>query len=181
MKRIPANISVVIPVYNSEKTLGELTEKLICVLTRFNKYEIIFVDDASSDRSYEIIKSIVQKTKNITGITLSGNSGQQSAILCGLRHAGYEYTVTIDDDLEQDPGNIFLLYQKIINGFDTVYAISANKKLFSMGSFMRDILFRIMTDIPKGIKVSSYRMMNENTKNQVIKADSGFVYISMEI
>ncbi len=181
MKKIDADISVVVPVYNSQNTISKLLERLSHVLNRFDHNEIILVDDKSSDQSWEIIKEQAKKNSNITGITLTQNSGQQSAILCGLRHARYGYSVIIDDDLEQNPDDIIKLYEKMLEGYDSVYAIVEYSGARGVGSVMRDLLFRMLTDIPKGIKVSSFRIMNKETRDAVIKAQTDFVYISMEI
>jgi undecaprenyl-phosphate 4-deoxy-4-formamido-L-arabinose transferase len=101
--------------------------------------------------------------------------------LCGLRHARYEYTAIIDDDLEQDPEDIIRLYNKLEEGYDVVYGIAEYKGTRSVGSYMRDLLFNMLTDIPKGVKVSSFRIMNKKVRSEVIEARTRFVYISMEI
>ena len=181
MKKFDAGISVVVPVYNSQNTLEELIERLEYALSRFDGYEVILVDDASPDASYDKAKEIAQEKPYVAGIVLEKNSGQQCAILCGLRHAKYEYTVIIDDDLEQSPEDIWALYEKICEGYDAVYGISQYKSVKNLGSLMRDALFRLMTHIPKGIKVSSFRIMNSRTREAVCLADTKFVYISMEI
>lgn len=181
MRKIDAAVSVVVPVYNSRNTLEDLVKRLECVLERFDGYEIILVDDASPDESYEKIKEIAYEKPYIKGIALDYNSGQQCAVLCGLRHAKYGYSVIIDDDLEQNPEDILALHKKISEGFDAVYGITPYKSMRSFGSLMRDALFKVMTHIPKGIKVSSYRIINSRTRDAVISADTEFVYISMEI
>jgi undecaprenyl-phosphate 4-deoxy-4-formamido-L-arabinose transferase len=181
MKKYDAGVSVVVPVYNSQNTLGELARRLEYALARFDAYEIILVDDASPDASYEKIKEIALKKPHATGIALEENCGQQCAILCGLRHAKYDYSVIIDDDLEQSPEDIWALYNKILEGYDAVYGVPRYKGARSLGSLMRDALFKMMTHIPKGIKVSSFRMINRKTRDAVCRADTKFVYISMEI
>lgn len=181
MKKLGAGISAVVPVYNSQNTLGELVGRLEYTLAHFDFYEIILVDDASPDASYEKIKEIALKKPHATGIALEENCGQQCAILCGLRHAKYEYAVIIDDDLEQSPEDIWALFDKILEGYDAVYGVPAYTAARSFGSLMRDALFRMMTDIPKGIKVSSFRIINRKTSEAVCRADTKFVYISMEI
>lgn len=181
MKKIAAGISVVVPVYNSEKTLTELVERVKYVIAQFDDFEIILIDDKSRDGSWRVIKAFAIEQSFVTGIALKANCGQQCAILCGLRHAQYEYTVIIDDDLEQRPEDIIKLYNEIQKGYDAVYAIASYKSARSFGSFMRDILFRRMTNIPKGVKVSSFRILNRKTLDAVILSDTKFVYISMEI
>ncbi len=176
-----ATVSVVVPVYNSQNTLCKLVERLECALQKFHRYEIILVDDASRDESFKRIKEIAESNSRILGISLLENSGQQSAILCGLRHSKYEFTVIIDDDLEQKPEDIERLYDKLSQGYDAVYGIVPGRGVRKAGSFMRDQLFRIMTDIPRRVKVSSFRIINKKTRDAVSLADTRFVYISMEI
>ncbi len=180
-----AGISIVIPVYNGERTIGELVEKLVKVLSDFGEYEIILVDDSSSDGSFEIIKKLALEKAEIIGISLDGNYGQQSAILCGLNNASMEYTVIMDDDLEHDPRDIPALFMEIKRGCDVVYAINSNKGgkplVRSLGSKLRDTIFNMLTEKPKDVKVCSFRIMNRTTADSVVKAGGGFVYISMEI
>jgi undecaprenyl-phosphate 4-deoxy-4-formamido-L-arabinose transferase len=181
MRVSDAAVSVVVPVYNSQNTLQELARRLENILDKFKEYEIIFVDDASFDTSFEKIKVIASENGRVKGIMLKENSGQQSAILCGLRYAKYDYTVIIDDDLEQSPEDILRLYEKLIQGYDAVYGIVPGRGVRKAGSLMRDLLFCIMTDIPRRVKVSSFRIINKKTRDAVILADTRFVYISMEI
>ena len=181
MRVSDAKVSVVVPVYNSQSTLEELAQRLGNILDKFKEYEIIFVDDASFDTSFEKIKVIASENGRVKGISLKENSGQQSAILCGLRYVKYDYTVIIDDDLEQNPEDILRLYDKLMQGYDAVYGIVPGRGVRKAGSLMRDLLFRIMTDIPRGVKVSSFRIINKKTRDAVILADTRFVYISMEI
>ena len=176
-----AAVSVVVPVYNSQSTLEELAQRLEGVMGKFKEYEIIFVDDASCDQSFEAIRKIASANSHVKGIGLEKNSGQQSAILCGLRYARYDYTVIIDDDLEQKPEDILRLYEKSVQGYDVVYGIVPGRGVRKAGSLMRDLLFCVMTDIPRGVKVSSFRIINKKTRDAVILADTSFVYISMEI
>jgi len=180
-----AGISIVIPVYNGSDTLESLVNKINSVLIDFIEYEIILVDDSSPDNSIAIINKLIAIQDNITGIALNGNYGQQSAILCGLRHASMEYTVIMDDDFEHNPGDIPKLYEEIIKGFDAVYALNSVKTktplIRGIGSKLRDKIFDWLTEKQKGIKVCSYRILNRKTVDEVKKADRKFVYISMEI
>ncbi len=181
MKKIDSSISVVVPVYNSEKTVSKLVEELLYVLGQFDDYEIILVDDGSLDNSWEKISGLAIINKSVIAIKLDRNYGQQSATLCGLSFARYEYTVIIDDDLEQDPSDIKRLYNKALEGYDVVYGIMPYLGPRGFGSVMRDLLFRVLTKLPKDIKVSSYRIMNRDIRHKVIRANTEFVYVSMEI
>jgi len=103
----------------------------------------------------------------------------------GLKKTNCDYTVIIDDDLEQSPKDIIKIYKEIKKGYDVVYGINEkyNQKGFvrSRGSKIRDYLFNKLTNKPKNLKVCSFRIMNRDIVNKVIKANSKFIYISMEI
>ena len=119
------NISVVIPVYNSEKTLPELTPRLHTALGKLSdKHEIILVNDGSRDNSWKTVQALkAENPATIQGINLMRNYGQHNALLCGIRSARYEITVTMDDDLQHPPEEIAKLIDKLDEGYDVVYGI----------------------------------------------------------
>jgi len=119
---IHMNISVVIPVYNSEPLLLELVLRLHPVLESLGSdYELILVDDGSRDRSWEVIFRLAQEHSWIRGINLMRNYGQHNALLCGIRAAQYDVVVTMDDDLQHPPEEIPKLLKKLTEGCDVVY------------------------------------------------------------
>jgi len=118
------NISAVIPVYNSEKTLPELLQHLTSALQKISgKYEILLVNDGSLDQSWQIIQAQSKKSPLIKGINLMRNYGQHNALLCGIRAAQYEVIVTLDDDLQHPPEEIHKLVAELDKGFDVVYGL----------------------------------------------------------
>lgn len=119
------NISIVIPVYNSEKTLVELTNRIMDALPKIcDRFEIILVNDGSHDSSWQVIRELAHRQPSIVkGLNLMRNYGQHNALLCGIRSARYEITVTLDDDLQHLPEEIFKLIEKMDEGFDVVYGI----------------------------------------------------------
>ena len=115
------NISVIIPVYNSADTIVSLHRRIVSVLMELVvDYEIIFINDASMDKSLDIIYSLSKKDENIKYINLNKNFGQHNALLCGIRHAKYDFIVTMDDDLQNPPEEIPKLLEKIDRGYDVV-------------------------------------------------------------
>src|SRR5258708_13813231 len=115
-------ISVVVPVYNSAGSLRELTERLLLVLAQAASCaEIIFVNDGSSDTSWAVITELSGANSAVRGIDLMRNYGQHNALLCGLREARYEITVTIDDDLQHPPEMLPRLLAQLATGYDVVY------------------------------------------------------------
>ncbi|MDT8271727.1 MAG: glycosyltransferase family 2 protein [Desulfomonilia bacterium] len=116
------NISVVIPVYNSSEILPDLVDRLQHVLlSNYEKYELIFVDDGSKDECWDVILTLVSTHNWIRGINLMRNYGQHNAVLCGVRNARYEFIVTMDDDLQHPPEEIPKLTKKLDEGHDVVY------------------------------------------------------------
>lgn len=141
--------SIVIPVYKGAETLPELLERLAIELPKTcNKYEVVLVDDGSSDNSWEVISTFSKKYPWIRGIKLMRNYGQQNATLCGVRNARYPITVTMDDDLQHPPEEVHKLLGKFVEGFDVVYG--APRQL------PNDILRNLVTRVTK--KLLSYVM-----------------------
>ena len=177
------SLCVVVPVYNAERTLEPLVKRLQEVLSGFSASQIVLVDDGSTDGSAKVLRTLYKQYGNVTVVFLRRNYGQQSALLCGLRECHCDYAVIIDDDLEQDPADIPVLYEEIRKGCDVVYGISeADKGAFrGLGSRLRDRLFDRITDKPKDLKVCSFRIINRATVEKIAKADTKFVYISLEI
>lgn len=115
-------VSVVVPVYNSEHSLGELARRLGSVLEPLETgYELILVNDGSRDRSWDVVCDLASRHRWISGVNLMRNFGQHNALLCGIRLARFEVIVTIDDDLQNPPEEIPKLLEKLSDGFDVVY------------------------------------------------------------
>jgi glycosyltransferase involved in cell wall biosynthesis len=114
-------ISVVVPVYNEEAVLPELMAKIEAVLASHAKeYELVFVNDASTDRSAQIILESAQINPRIRLINFERNSGQGKALEEGFRACRGEILVSIDADLQNDPADLPLLVAKIEKGYDLV-------------------------------------------------------------
>jgi dolichol-phosphate mannosyltransferase len=100
-------ISFVIPVYNEEENIVLLYNELKPVADSLKKnYEILFIDDASSDRSLEIIKSLSKSSKNVKYLSFEKNCGQSAALSAGFSHASGDVIITMDGDMQNDPGDI---------------------------------------------------------------------------
>ena len=124
-------ISYLIPVYNEEKNIEELYRQLIDktkAIGGIDRYEIIFINDGSRDRSYEIIKNLAKDDKNVKCINFSRNFGQQVAIMAGIEHCEGDAAIIMDADLQDDPSLINKLLDKYNEGFDVVYAVREKRK-----------------------------------------------------
>lgn len=115
-------ISVIIPVYNSEKSLPDLLAALTDELPKITSaFEIILINDGSKDNSWEVITTLITKHNHVSAINLMRNFGQHNALLCGIRKANYDLVVTLDDDLQHDPALISVLIAKLNEGYEVVY------------------------------------------------------------
>lgn len=116
------SVSVVVPVYNSEDTLGELVQRLDVILqSDTSRFEVVFVNDGSHDASWRVISQLAGKHAWIRGIDLMRNYGQHNALLAGIRAAACEVIVTMDDDLQHPPEEIPRLLDQLAKGQDVVY------------------------------------------------------------
>lgn len=116
-------ISIVSPVYRAEKMVHTLVERIVKSVTTITEdYEIILVNDASPDASWQMIEHECAANKRVKGINLSRNFGQHYAITAGLHYAQGEWVVVMDCDLQDRPEEIPALYQKAMEGYDIVYA-----------------------------------------------------------
>ena len=118
------DVSVIVPVYNGEQTLQELVQRLHVVLPECcRQFEIVMVNDGSSDGSWATISRLAQEYASVRGINLARNYGQHNALLCGIRAARFDLLVTMDDDLQNPPEEIPKLLQKVQEGYDVVYGV----------------------------------------------------------
>ncbi|MBM3285726.1 MAG: glycosyltransferase family 2 protein, partial [Candidatus Aminicenantes bacterium] len=122
-------VSVIIPVFNESRNLEALCAELIPVLQNLGiTFEILFVDDGSTDDSWAILQSIQQKEPRIKLIRLRKNFGQTAALSAGFDYAAGEIVVSLDADLQNDPRDIPLLIAKIEEGYDIVSGWRKNRK-----------------------------------------------------
>ncbi len=120
----PIACSIVIPVYNSAESLEMLVDRLGQSLpTVTGSFEVILVNDGSSDPSWQKISQLAREHSWLRGINLMRNYGQHNATLCGVRAALGEIIITMDDDLQHPPEQIPLLLQKLEDGYDVVYGV----------------------------------------------------------
>lgn len=123
-------VSIVIPVFNSEKTLEELCSRLKLVFNQLNlTYQLILVDDGSSDKSWSIIEQLNHQYDNLVAIRLTKNFGQHSALLSGFTFCNGDLVITMDDDLQHPPEEIVKLIGTYrTTNADVVYGLPKNKK-----------------------------------------------------
>ncbi|MBO4346460.1 MAG: glycosyltransferase family 2 protein [Lachnospiraceae bacterium] len=174
-------ISFVIPCYRSEKTLGGVIEEIQSTMPEIgHDYEIILVNDCSPDNTFEVIRELASKNKNILGINLAKNFGQHSALMAGMRHSTGDVVVCLDDDGQTPANEVGKLLGKLEEGYDVCYA-SYGKKQHSgfrnFGSKVNELMTRIMLGKPKNLKVSSYFAAKRFIVDDMLRYEQSYAYV----
>lgn len=114
-------LSIIIPVFNEEKSLSRLCEEIVTACRNLNKsYEVIFVDDGSKDQSFFILQKLAEQNSRIRVISFGRNFGQTAALAAGIDRACGEIIIPMDADLENDPRDIPRLLEELDRGYDIV-------------------------------------------------------------
>jgi glycosyltransferase involved in cell wall biosynthesis len=164
-------LSIVIPLFNEQDSLTELTESIqSIILSQDLEYEIILIDDGSTDKSWSIIKNICSKHSNIKGLRFLRNFGKSQALSAGFKLCKGEVVITMDADLQDDPNEIPDLYKKIaIDGFDLVSGWKKKRyDSFIFKNFPSKI-FNWAARKTSGIKLNDFNCGIKAYKNVVIK------------
>ena len=123
----PIGYSFIVPAYNEEASIPLLYKRILVLTKRLNeKWELIFINDGSSDKTLEILKHLSQKDKNVKYINLSRNFGHQAALSAGLKYASGKAIISMDCDLQDPPELIKQMIEQWKKGFDIVYARRMN-------------------------------------------------------
>ena len=121
MSDIKQLISIVIPVYNESESIGFLLDEVINVMSfhEFN-FELIVVNDGSKDNTYQVLKELSLKIKELLVISLRKNYGQTAAMSAGFDNSKGDIIITLDGDLQNDPNDIPTLISEINDGYDLI-------------------------------------------------------------
>lgn len=162
--------SVVVPLYNEELVIDESYSRLKKVMdTTHENYEIIFINDGSSDKTREKTESICEKDKNIKLINFSRNFGHQCAITAGMENAVGDAVIVIDADLQDPPEVMLDMIKKWKEGYDVVYGQRSKRegesffKKFTAKSFYR--LLKSMTSVDIPVDTGDFRLIDRKVCN----------------
>ena len=124
------DISVVVPLYNEDESIPELHKWIARVMQDHNfTYEVIFVNDGSTDRSWDVIEQLAAEYEEVKGIKFRRNYGKSPALYCGFKEAQGDVVITMDADLQDSPDEIPELYRMIVeDGYDLVSGYKQNRK-----------------------------------------------------
>lgn len=166
--------SVVAPLFNEAGNLQALYDRLAPVLDRLaeRRWELILVDDGSSDESWTIAQALHAADPRVRGLRFSRNFGHHYALAAGLDYARGDRVVTMDSDLQDQPEEIPKLAAKLDEGFDLVYAERLSRrhsfvKRTTSALFMR--LMRYLADVPHPITGAVFRMMSRRFVNELCR------------
>ena len=168
------NISVIIPSFNEEENIKELYERIVKVLgeININDYEIIFIENGSSDNSLNILKNINALNDKVKIISFSRNFGYQNAILAGLDYSKKDHACILDGDLQDPPELIKDFTLKADDGFDVVYGVRKKRE----ATFFKKISYKLfyfvyqkLSEISVPKEVGEFCLINRKVINHLIK------------
>ena len=175
-------VSFVIPCYRSEQTIGRVVEEIDTTMKGLPEYgyEIVLVNDASPDDTFEAIRVLCAERKNICGVNLAKNFGQHAALMAGFRHARGDVVICLDDDGQTPASEAGKLLAKLEEGYDVVYARYVHKQhsLFrNFGSRINELMTRVMLGKPKELYISSYFAMRKFVVQELVNYGNPYPYV----
>ena len=175
-------VSCVIPCYHSEKTVGKVTAGIEAVFAAHPDwdYEIILVNDNPPDETWETIQALSRKNPKIHGICFSRNFGQHAALMAGYRHVNGDIVVSLDDDGQNPPEQMFRLIGAIDGEHDIAYASEpdAPKSWWRVaGSKMTNRMFSWLMGKPRDLYLSSYYAAKRFVIEDMVRCQSPFPYV----
>ena len=170
----PHFISIVSPVYQGAGIVAELVKRISEeVIKVTDNYEIILVEDASPDNSWEEIEKACCKNPRVKGVKLSKNFGQQNAISAGLQYSTGDFVVVMDCDLQDNPRYILDLYEKALLGNDIVYTRKNDRKHNIVKNIFAGIYFKVINYLSDNSsadnKTGAYTMLSRKVVNAFCK------------
>ena len=180
----PLALSLVIPVYGSEKVLPELVARLQRTLDQLpnikDAYELIFVCDCSPDASWQVIQNLSGQYPWVRGILLRINAGQHNALMAGFAHTKGAVVMTMDDDLQHSPDDIPSMLEELARGRDLVYARFGQRRHAAwkiIGSRLNDKVAGYLMGKPKGMYLSPFRAMKASVCQDILNYRGPYVYV----
>jgi len=162
-------LSVVVPLFNEEESLRELSEQLRGVLARMRKpYEIIFVDDGSTDSSFRVLQELHSKHRDVKVIRFRRNFGKSAALSVGFREAQGEYVATLDADLQDDPEEIPGLLDALDERHDMISGWK-KKRFDPISKTIPSRFFNFVTGLMTGIPIHDFNCGLKAYRRDVVK------------
>lgn len=174
--------SIVVPVFNSVDVVGATIDRITEVFESAGlRYQLILVNDGSSDGSWELVASRARSSSHIIALNLLRNYGQHHANLAGLREASGDYVITMDDDLQNPPDQALFLIAEAMKGRDVVFGRFEHKQAPGyrrIGSKLISLLNRRVFGQPPGLAVSNFRILRRDVVDRVCESRTAHPYIT---
>jgi undecaprenyl-phosphate 4-deoxy-4-formamido-L-arabinose transferase len=178
--RRPARLSIVIPVYHGERTVGRLVERLFAELDSAYELEVVLVNDGSPDGSAAVCRRLAQANRSVKFVNLSRNFSEHNAVMAGLNHATGDYVCVMDDDFQNPPSEVIKLVAELERGYDVAwsrYAVKRHHPLRNLGSRFNNFVATVLLDKPSELYLSSFKAMSRFVVDELIKYDGPYLYI----
>ena len=166
------DFTIVIPVFNESKNIKLLVDRINNLKMNKN-FNILFINDGSTDDTWNTIKSLNKKDNKIKGISFSRNFGHQIALSAGIDNVEGKFLIMMDGDLQHPPEKIPTMIKKYEEGYDVVQLVKSNQgkrnfiqKIFSYFFYM---IFRKISGVPLSNNVSDFRLISEKVISQIKK------------
>ena len=163
------DISVVIPVFNEEESLVELNNQILNSIDKSKTYELIYINDGSTDQSKNILSTLASKNSNIKLINFYKNKGKADALNAGFYFSSGKIVITLDSDLQDDPSEFQKLIKEIDNGSDMVSGWKKNRKDPLSKTFPSKI-FNFVLRLLTGIKIHDFNCGLKAYNQKVVKS-----------
>lgn len=173
------DVSIIVPVYNSSANLNKLSKEIRSNVKKQLNYEILLVNDFSVDDSWNIIKHLSKKNKNIRGINLKKNYGQHTAIFVGLKYARGKKIITMDDDLQHPPKSLNNIIDALDN-YDLCYTLYIKRKHLiwkKTVSYINNIFSSFLFNKSYKIYLSSFRGFRSKLLPSMLKNQKKVIFI----
>ncbi len=175
-------VSVVIPCYNSERSIAEVVELTMAEFAKLDGFdcEFVLVDDNSSDGTFAQITRLCERYPSVHGLRLMRNFGQHNGLMCAMNHVSGDYVLGMDDDLQTHPSQIAAILAKMGEGYDLVYGVyrkSTNGSVKNLTSWLNKKTSRVLLGRPKDIQSSNFWCITRQVCDEVVKYKNYSPYV----
>lgn len=166
-------VSIIIPCYNSERSLREVVELTMREFDALDGYacEFVLVNDNSTDGTMGVIRALAHDFANVHGICLMRNFGQHNGLMCGMHYAHGDLVMGMDDDMQTHPSQIPVILDAMRQGYDLVYGVypkSTNGSLKNLTSWLNRRTSQVLLGRPKEIRSSNFWCITAQVCREVI-------------
>lgn len=163
-------ISIIIPIYNEIENVPLLSGSILGVMDKYERpYEVIFIDDGSTDGTHEVLKQVCNKYDSFKTIRFRKNFGQTAAMAAGFEHAKGDIIIAMDGDLQNDPADIPLLVEKLEEGYDVVNGWRKNRQDAFLNRKLPSMIANWLIGRVTGVKLHDYGCSLKAYKAETIK------------